>query len=74
MGVRRIYASLVECVPEDPLILARLERTIDFDIYHQLRAPSVKAGSLPVSTVTEDSYDCATLSFSLGEFYCSNDV
>jgi hypothetical protein len=34
MGVRRIYASLVGYVPGDPLILARLERTVGFGIYH----------------------------------------
>ena len=34
MGVRRIYASPVECVPGDPLILARLERIVGFGIYH----------------------------------------
>jgi hypothetical protein len=42
MGVRRIYASLVEYVPGDPLILARLERIDGFGIYNQLYSNSIE--------------------------------
>jgi len=39
MGVRRIYASLVECVPVDPWIPARLVRTDGFGICNQYSEP-----------------------------------